>query len=169
MENLKHKAILSTIYGSGLRVSEVCELKVSDIRSETMQIFVRGGKGRKDRYTVLSNSNLLLLRKYWKECGKPKDWLFPGGKEEEPITPQSVRNVLKKACEKVGMPKSITPHVFRHCFATHLLEAGTDIFTIKVLLGHSSISSTMRYLHMVRPEAFGIKSPLDTLEPEDED
>jgi integrase/recombinase XerD len=159
--NLKHKAILSTVYGGGLRVSEVCRLNVTDIDSKNMQIFIRGAKGNKDRYTILSNKALMVLREYWKNCGHPKEWLFPGDKPASHITPESVRSFLKNACQAAGITKDVTVHTLRHCFATHMLEAGTNIFAIKVLLGHESISSTCRYLHMVRQDAFGIMSPLD--------
>lgn len=164
VENIKHKAILSTVYSSGLRVSEVCRLKVKDIDSKNMQIFVRAGKGHKDRYTILSKANLLLLRNYWKSCGQPKEWLFPGNKLGVSISPESVRAILKSACEKAGITKSVTVHTLRHCFSTHMLENNTNIFVIQKLLGHASINSTCRYLHLVRPDAFGIVSPLDILE-----
>jgi len=159
--NLKHKAILTTIYSGGLRVSEACRLKVGDIDSKNMQIFIRQSKGNKDRYTVLSQKALVLLRNYWRECGQPKDWLFPGQKPEDHISTATVRACLKNACKAAGITKAVTVHTLRHCFATHLLEANVDIFRIKVLLGHSSITSTCLYLHLVRSDAFGINSPLD--------
>ena len=168
VENLKHKAILTTVYSGGLRVGEVCRLKVSDIDSKNMQIFIRGAKGNKDRFTILSKKNLLVLRKYRKSCGHPKEWLFPGDKPGSHITPESVRAFLKSACQTAGITKDVTVHTLRHCFATHMLEAGVNIFNIKVLLGHSSINSTCRYLHMVRPDAFNIKSPLDVLDGDDD-
>jgi len=164
VENIKHKAILSTVYSSGLRVSEVCRLKIKDIDSKNMQIFVRDGKGHKDRYTILSKANLLLLRNYWKSCGQPKEWLFPGNKPGFYISPESVRAILRSACEKAKITKAVTVHTLRHCFSTHMLENNTNIFVIQKLLGHASISSTCRYLHLVRPDAFGIVSPLDILE-----
>lgn len=160
-DNLKQKAILSTIYGGGLRISEVCRLKVSDIHSSTMQIFVHQAKGNKDRYTILSKNNLLLLREYWQYCGQPKGWLFPGADPQQPITPTTIRNYLQCACNNAGIKKAVTVHTLRHCFATHMLEAGTNIFAIKRLLGHASIVSTCRYLQLVRPDAFAITSPLD--------
>jgi site-specific recombinase XerD len=163
LDNLKYKAILSTVYSAGLRVSEACRLKVNDIDSNNMQIFVRQSKGNKDRYSILSKTNLLILRTYWKQCGKPKEYLFPGQNGKIPLTSGSVRQVLKEACQKAGIHKNVTVHTLRHAFATHLLESGTNIFTIKVLLGHASISSTCRYLHLVRMDAFEVKSPLDIL------
>lgn len=163
IKNLKHKAILSTVYSGGLRVSEVCRLKVSDIDSKNMQIFIRSAKGNKDRYTILSNKNLEILREYWKNCGQPKEWLFPGNNPGRHIVSRTVQKVIKSVGQRAGITKELTTHTLRHSFSTHMLEAGVSIFVIKVLLGHSSISSTCRYLHMVRPDAFGIKSPLDIL------
>lgn len=142
--------------------------KVGDIDSKNMQIFIREAKGNKDRYTILSRENLMVLREYWKSCGQPKEWLFPGDKPGFHITPASVRAFLKSACQAAGITKDVTVHTLRHCFATHMLEAGVNIFAIKVLLGHASINSICRYLHMVRPDAFDIKSPLDLLECEDD-
>ncbi len=167
IDNLKHKAIISTIYSAGLRISEACRLKVKDIDSNNMQIFVRQSKGNKDRYSILSKTNLEVLRKYWKECGRPKEYLFPGQNGDSPLTTASIRLILKDACTKAGISKKITVHTLRHCFSTHLLEAGANIFAIKVLLGHSSISSTCRYLHLVRMDAFKITSPLDVLDGDD--
>jgi integrase/recombinase XerD len=163
IDSLKYKAIMSTVYSAGLRVSEACRLKVSDIDSNNMQIFVRQAKGNKDRYTILSKTNLEILRTYWQQSGKPKEYLFPGQSGDAPLTAASVRQVLKEACKKAGITKKVTVHTLRHVFATHLLESGTNIFVIKVLLGHASISSTCRYLHLVRMDAFEIKSPLDLL------
>jgi site-specific recombinase XerD len=160
-DNLKHKALLSTIYSGGLRISEACRLKVQDIDSKNMQLFIREAKGNKDRYTILSQNNLLLLREYWTQCGRPNDWLFPGQKPETHITPVTARRFLEMACKTAGISKKITVHTLRHCFATHMLEAGVSIFAIKILLGHASINSTCRYLHMVRQDAFKISSPLD--------
>jgi integrase/recombinase XerD len=168
IDNLKYKAIISCVYSAGLRVSEACRLKVKDIDSNNMQIFVRQSKGNKDRYTMLSKTNLSVLREYWQQCGKPKEYLFPGQNGDAPLTAASVRQVLKDACHKAGISKKVTVHTLRHCFATHLLEAGTNIFAIKVLLGHASISSTCRYLHLVRMDAFEIKSPLDILDGDDD-
>ncbi|WP_371362247.1 IS91 family transposase ISTha3 [Sporomusa rhizae] len=159
--NLKHKAILATVYGGGLRISEVVRLKVKDIDSKTMQIFIRESKGNKDRRTLLSEKNLMILREYWKNCGKPMDWLFPGEKPGAHMTVTAVRNFLKRVCKAAKITKPVTIHMLRHCFATHLLESGVNLFIIKILLGHSSISSTSRYLHLVNQNAFNIKSPLD--------
>jgi site-specific recombinase XerD len=159
--NLKHKAILATVYGGGLRISEVARLKVADIDSKTMQIFIHEGKGNKDRRTLLSEKNLMILREYWKNYGKPMDWLFPGEKPGTHITVTAIRGFLKRICIAAQITKPVTIHLLRHCFATHLLESGVSLLIIKVLLGHSSISSTSRYLHLANKNAFNIKSPLD--------
>jgi integrase/recombinase XerD len=169
IDDLKYKAILSCIYSAGLRVSEACRLKVKDVDSSNMQIFIRKSKGNKDRYTILSKTNLSILRKYWQQCGRPKEYLFPGQSGDKPLSTASVRQALNETCEKAGITKKITVHTLRHCFSTHLLEAGTNIFALKLLLGHASISSTCRYLNLVRMDAFEIKSPLDMLEGYDDD
>jgi integrase/recombinase XerD len=114
VESLKHKTILTTVYSGGLRISEACRLKVKDIDSSNMQIFVRQAKGNKDRYTILSKRNLAVLRKYWKNCGQPKDWLFPGNKPGCHITTSSVRTFLKSACKDAGIAKNVTIHSLRH-------------------------------------------------------
>ncbi len=161
-ENIKHKAILMTIYSAGLRVSEVCNLKVSDIDSKNMQIFIRQGKGKKDRYTLLSDSNLQILREYW-NIYHPQEYLFSGRYRTDAITPRSVQRVFEKAIKKVGIIKRATVHSMRHSFATHLLDAGTDICYIQRLLGHTRITTTTIYLHLTRMDLLNIKSPLDIL------
>jgi integrase/recombinase XerD len=163
VETMRYKAILSTVYAGGLRISEVCRLRVKDIDSKNMQIFIKSAKGNKDRYTILSNTNLEILREYWKTCGKPTDWMFPGDKEGCPITHESVRNVMRLSRAKAGISKAVTVHTLRHAFATHLLEQGEDISKIKILLGHSSLTSTCKYLHMVNQDYFKVKSPLDVM------
>lgn len=161
-ENLKHKAILMTIYSSGLRVSEACNLKITDIDSKNMQIFIREGKGKKDRYTLLSKSNLEVLREYWKEY-RPKEFLFSGRYRTDAITSRSVQRIFEKARKKAGISKHASVHTLRHSFATHLLDAGTDICYIQRLLGHTRITTTTIYLHLRRMDLLSIKSPLDTL------
>ena len=161
--NLKHKAILATIYASGLRVSEVVNLKISDINSSEMQIKICGGKGKKDRLTILSESNLKILREYFKYY-RPGHWLFPGADYSKPLTTRSVEHVLEKSKAKAGILKPATVHSLRHSFATHLLEAGTDIYYIQKLLGHSNIKTTSIYLHMTTVKMKSIKSPLDTID-----
>lgn len=161
-ENLKHKAILSTIYGAGLRISEAAKLRVSDIDSSNMQVIIREGKGKKDRYSLLSKNNLELLREYWKRY-KPSDFLFSGKNPTGYITPRSIERVFEKSIKKAGIKKEATVHTLRHSFATHLLEAGTDICYIQRLLGHTSLQTTTIYLHLRRMDILNIKSPLDTL------
>ena len=147
--NLKHRALLVTAYAAGLRVGELVNLKVADIDGSRMMIRVRQGKGAKDRYTILSPRLLRELRAYWREY-RPADWLFPGAKPGRPITTRSVRNVYHGAKEKVGITKRGGVHTLRHCFATHMLEAGADIRTIQVLMGHDSIRTTTGYLQLTR-------------------
>jgi site-specific recombinase XerD len=162
--NLKHKAILMTIYGSGLRVSEVARLKVSDIDSRNMQIHIHKSKNKSDRYAILSKKNLDILRKYWLECGKPKDWMFPGINEGEHISVKTIKNLVIRLKNKLNITKNISAHTFRHCFATHLLEADVQLTHIQHLMGHRSIKSTIRYLHMTSKAMMNIKSPLDDCE-----
>lgn len=159
-ENLKHKCMLMTVYSSGLRVSEVAKLKLTDIDSKNMQIFIREGKGKKDRYTLLSQTNLEVLREYWKQY-RPSDWLFEGHKKDTHITPRSIQKILQYARNKAGIKKSICVHTLRHCFATHLLEADTNLYHIKQLLGHTSLQTTSMYLHLMRMDVLKVKSPLD--------
>ncbi|MTK13383.1 MAG: tyrosine-type recombinase/integrase [Clostridiaceae bacterium] len=162
VENIKHKAILMTIYSGGLRVSEVCNLKIAYIDSKNMQIFIRQGKGKRDRYTLLSEANLQILREYWKKY-KPKEFLFSGRCRTDAITPRSVQKIFEKARKKAGITKNATVHTLRHSFATHLLDAGTDICYIQRLLGHTRITTTTIYLHLRRMDLLSIKSPLDIL------
>ncbi|KZL89227.1 tyrosine-type recombinase/integrase [Clostridium magnum] len=161
-DNIKHKAILMTTYSAGLRVSEVCKLKIKDIDSKNMQIFIRQGKGKKDRYSLLSKANLKILREYWKKY-KPKEFLFSGRYRTDAITPRSVQRIFEKARKKAGITKNATVHTLRHSFATHLLDAGTDICYIQRLLGHTRITTTTIYLHLRRMDLLSVKSPLDIL------
>jgi integrase/recombinase XerD len=160
--NLKHRAILMTAYAAGLRVSEVTRLRVEDIDSQRMVIHVRG-KGQKDRYVMLSPRLLEILRTYWKAV-RPRNYLFPGADPNAPITPDSVWQVCGRACHKAGLGKHVTVHTLRHSFATHLLEAGTDLRTIQVLLGHSSIRTTARYVHVATATLAKTQSPFDRLD-----
>ena len=161
--NLKHRAILMTAYAAGLRVSEVVGLRVDDIDSQRMVIRVRQGKGRKDRYVMLSPRLLEVLRAYWKVV-RPRGCLFPGALPDAPITPGAVRKACQGACRATGLGKHITVHTLRHSFATHLLEAGTDLRTIQVLMGHRSFSTTALYVHVATASLPGVQSPLDRLE-----
>jgi len=159
--NLKHRAILMTIYGAGLRLSEISKLKVSDIDSKAMRIFVNQGKGGKDRYSILSQLNLEVLREYWKQY-KPTDWLFEGRIPLSRISNRTIQDAFTKWKEVANILKPASIHTVRHCFATHLLESGTNIIHIKKLLGHVHIQSTTFYLHLATFDS-SIKSPLDTL------
>ena len=166
--NIKYKAIFMTIYSAGLRISEVCNLKVSDIDSKNMQIFIREGKGNKDRYTILGKSNLKILREYW-EISRPKEYLFSGRYSINAISPRSVQVEFGKSIERTKITKHVTVHSVRHAFATHLLNGGTDVCHIQKLLGHTRISSTSVYLHLRRLDLLSIKSPLDILLGDDND
>jgi integrase/recombinase XerD len=161
--NLKHRAILMTAYAAGLRVSEVTQLRVTDIDSQRMVIQVRNGKGRKDRYVMLSPRLLEILRAYWKAV-RPREILFPGASPDRPITTGSVRKACYRARQDAGLGKHIVVHTLRHSFATHLLEAGTDLRTIQVLLGHRSFNTTARYVHVATASLPSIRSPLDRLD-----
>lgn len=158
--NLKHKSILYLIYGSGLRVGEAICLKVDDISRDRMMLKVNQGKGRKDRYTLLSEKALAQLNLYYK-IYKPKTWLFEGAKEEHHISERSVQHVFERACKNAVIHKKVTVHTLRHCFATHLLESGVDIRYIQELLGHSSSKTTEIYTHVSKRALQNIKSPLD--------
>lgn len=163
-ENLRDKCILMTIYGAGLRLSETANLKVSDIDSPKMRILIHNGKGGKDRYALLSLSNLKILREYWKSY-HPKEWLFYSRVKctGSHITTKAIENLFHKYKSKAGITKKASIHTLRHCFATHLLEAGTNIFHIKQLLGHSNIRSTCFYLHLLNLDSLNVTSPLDML------
>jgi integrase/recombinase XerD len=157
---LKHRAVLMLCYGSGLRISEAVSLRVSHIDSQRMLIRVEQGKGAKDRYTVLSQRLLTLLREYWK-IQRPVDSLFPGSKAGTHIQPGTVQEICRDACLLAGFHKRVTPHTLRHSFATHLLENGTDTRAIQVLLGHSRIETTARYTAVSPQTVAKIVSPLD--------
>lgn len=160
IKNLKHLAIIMTIYSGGLRLSEATHLKLAGIDSSRMMIRVSQGKGNKDRYTLLGERNLEILRIYW-EIYQPSDWLFPSTQPDRPIHNSSVQRVFKKALHKTGIKKKATVHTLRHSFATHLLEAGTDLHHIQRLLGHASPNTTAIYLHVTRKDLTRIKSPID--------
>ena len=161
-ENKKHKAILFLTYSAGLRVSEVCALRPEHIDGDRMMITVKAGKGRKDRYTLLSNKALEMLREYYVEY-KPSVWLFEGAKPQTPITVRSVQRIFKRACEKSNVRKNVSIHALRHSFATHLLEAGTDLRYIQELLGHKSPKTTQIYTHVSNTALQSIVNPLDRL------
>ena len=160
-ENLKHKTILCLAYAGGLRVSEIINLKIRDIDSKRMVIVLRQAKGKKDRIVMLSEKLLIMMRAYFKEY-KPKMWLFEGLHGEQYST-RSAQQVLTNAKEKAGITKKGSIHSLRHSFATHLLEGGTDLISIKQLLGHNSLRTTMTYTHVSKKHISKIQSPLDKL------
>ncbi len=160
--NVKHKVILTLIYSAGLRVGEVVKLRPEDINSERGLIHIKGGKGRKDRYTILSQTALKILRDYYRQY-KPRNWLFEGAKPGSHITVRTVQAIFKRACERVGINKEVTVHTLRHSFATHLLESGVDLRYIQELLGHKSSKTTEIYTHVSKANLAKIKNPLDSI------
>ena len=160
--SLKHRAILTAAYAAGLRISEATHLKVTDIDSQRMMLRVDQGKGRKDRYVMLSPRLLELLRAYWKAV-HPVLWLFPGDLPGQPITRGAVELACQKAHRASGIKKPITPHSLRHAFATHLLESGADLRTIQLLLGHRSLATTSLYLKVATRTVCATASPFDWL------
>jgi site-specific recombinase XerD len=159
--NLKHRAILMTLYAAGLRVSEACYLRVADIDSQRMTIRIVQGKGHKDRYVVLSSCLLSTLREYWKAF-RPFPHLF-SGKGNRPITTRHVYRVCVDAAKSAGLKKHTTPHTLRHTFATHLLERGANILQVQAMLGHGSLKTTSRYLHLSAKGFQATPSPLDMI------
>jgi len=162
VENLKHRAILTTLYSGGLRLGEAIKLRASDIDGERMTILVRQGKGNKDRYTVLGQKTLELLRLYYKTY-RPVGWLFPSKKLDQPLSGSSLQRVFKKALHRSGIRKKASVHTLRHSFATHLLESGADLYHIQRLLGHTTAKTTSLYLHITGRDLAKVKSPIDLL------
>lgn len=162
LTNKKHRALLMTTYSAGLRVSEVTRLKIAHIERDRKVIRVEQGKGRKDRYTILSARLLYELAEYWREY-RPQHWLFPGASLTKPLNSDSARVIYRKARARAGITRGNGIHTLRHSFATHMLEMGTDIRTIQLLLGHKSIETTVKYLHVISKKACSLKSPLDLL------
>lgn len=168
VETPKYRALIMCAYGGGLRIAEACALRPEDIDSARMLIHVRDGKRMRDRYVMLSERLLEALRLYWKADRPARDgYLFPGAAAGTHISDCAVRSVLKKAAVTAGIEKHVTLHMLRHAFATHLLEAGTDIRVIQQILGHASIRTTARYAHVSARHVGGTKSPLDLLGTED--
>ena len=161
-KNLKHRALLATMYGAGLRVSEVAHLKVSDLDRERHAIWVRGGKGHKDRQVMLAEPLRDLLAAYWR-WKRPTQWLFPGRVPDRPIGTNSVFRACQKAARKAGLTKPIHPHALGHAFATHLLDEGVNLLVIQALLGHAHLKTTARYLHLSDSAVRSTRSPLETL------
>ena len=160
--SLKHRTILCVCYAAGLRISEAVRLQLADIDSQRMVLRVDQGKGQKDRYVMLSPKLLELLRAWWR-AARPRPWLFPGRHENQPITTDAVEEACQQAQRQCGIRKPITPHTLRHCFAVHLLEAGTDVRTIQLLLGHRSLATTAHYLRIATTTVCATRSPFDLL------
>jgi len=161
IRSLKHRALFMTAYGAGLRISEACSLRTTDIDRERMLIHVRGGKGAKDRYVMLSPRLLSILEEYWRFARPRGTCFFPGRGRAEPMTREAAHRAFRKAIAGCDFGKRVTPHSLRHAFATHLLEAGTDLRIIQRLLGHVRIDTTARYTHMTKLHTSRVKSPLD--------
>ena len=163
VKNIKHRTIIMLLYSSGLRVSEISHLKITDIDSKNMRIKVVQGKGAKDRYTLLSQQVLLELRAYY-IIYKPKEYLFNGSGPGRPVSVRSIQHLVQKALIQLGLDsKNYTVHTIRHSFATHLVDNGTDLHTVKELLGHSCLQTTMRYMPLTTKRIEGIVNPYDTL------
>jgi site-specific recombinase XerD len=163
-DNPKHRALLMTTYAAGLRVSEVVRLQVNDIESDASRMLIRinQGKGNKDRYSLLSERLLVELRAYWKiEC--PRPWLFPGSKAHQPMPSGTAQKIYNQARGRAGIEQGSGIHTLRHSFATHLFDAGVDPHTLQLLLGHRSIKTTLKYVHVSRRHLVHVKSPLDLL------
>src|SRR5271169_5631149 len=165
--NLMHRTMLMMLYATGLRRAELCHLTVSDIDSKRMVIHVRQGKGGRDRDVLLTPKLLETLREYWRWM-KPKTYLFPGTvkgwRADVPFTEKIVWQAVNEATKRAGITKHVSPHTLRHCFATHMLEAGADLRTIQVLLGHAKLAHTTIYLHLSRRHPQAIPSPLEAIE-----
>ena len=157
------RALLTTVYAAGLRVSEAVALQVTDIDSTRMTIHIRAGKGQRDRYVMLAPQLLAILRAHWRRT-RSRPWLFPGPDPSRPITTRTVRRVCRLAVEAAGLDKSVTVHTLRRCFATHLLEQGVDIRVIQGLLGHRQIASTTRYARVALSTIGRVRSPLELLD-----
>jgi integrase/recombinase XerD len=160
---LRDRAVLAVLYGSGLRVAEAAQLKLRDIDARRNVLWVRQGKGRKDRQTLLPAKLLELLRLYWR-AERPDDWLFPVRDYTRPIGPKTVYLACRGATQAAGIRKPVHPHSLRHAFATHLLEAGVNLRTIQLLLGHANLETTARYLQVADVAVRSTPSPLDSLD-----
>jgi integrase/recombinase XerD len=160
--SFSYHVIFSTMYGTGARVSEALHLRVPDIDSQRMMIRIEQGKGHKDRYVQLSPKLLELLRTYWRKV-RPREWLFPGQVPNQPLSREAVGQAVTHASERAGLTKATNPHSLRHAYAVHLLEAGTDLRKIQLLLGHRSLATTARYLLLATSAVCATTSPLDLL------
>lgn len=166
VESYRNRVILTLMYGSGLRITEACSLRVNDIDSKRKTIHIHQGKGAKDRFVMLPDMVLDLLRNYWR-MAKPKDYLFPGQKKGRHITPQNIRREFHKARRKACIRESVHPHTLRHSFATHLVDAGVDLEVVQALLGHACISTTSVYVRTSTKRIREVISPLDA-KPDDD-
>jgi integrase/recombinase XerD len=162
VDNLKHRMVLTVCYATGLRISEAVRLTPAAIDSKRMVIRVEQGKGGKDRYVMLSPKLLDMLRSYWDRT-RPGEWLFPGRWRGEPIAPSSIDATCREVRQRCGIGKPVTPHSLRHAFAVHLLEAGTNLRTIQLLLGHRNLGTTARYLMIATDKVCATASPLESL------
>ncbi len=162
-KNLGHRAILATMYAAGLRISEAANLKVGDIDGDRKVLWVRGGKGRKDRQVMLPDALREVLAAYWR-WKRPTIWLFPGGKPGQPISQKAVFLTCRRAARTAGIAKPVHPHSLRHAFATHLLEDGVNLLVIQGLLGHRSLKTTARYLHLADTAVRSTRSPIELLD-----
>lgn len=165
IQNTKYYAIASTLYSSGLRLSECLNLQIEDIDSHQMCISVRNGKGKKDRVSVLSQKLLLILRSYYRYCKtKPISYLFPKSSDlNAPFSKRQTQHFISKAGLKAGIQKSVSPHVLRHSFATHLLENGVNLRKIQIILGHKTLTTTAVYTHLAQDYLQDVQSPLDSM------
>ena len=160
--SFSYHVIFSTMYGTGMRVSEALHLRASNIDSQRMMIRIEQSKGHQDRYVPLSPKLLELLRTYWRKV-RPQEWLFPGQDPNQPLSREAVGQAITHASQRAGLTKDTSPHSLRHAYAVHLLEAGTDLRKIQLLLGHRSLSTTARYLHLATTTVCATTSPLDLL------
>ncbi len=163
VKNIKHRTIIMLLYSSGMRLSEIARLKIVDIDSKNMRIKVVQGKGAKDRYTILSEQVLQELRAYY-IIYKPKEYLFNGSRPGGPISMRNIQHLVQKGLAQIGLDnKNYTVHTIRHSFATHLVDNGTNLHTVKELLGHSNLQTTLRYLHLTSKRIQGVINPYDVL------
>jgi len=162
IRNLKHRAVYMTMYGAGLRASEILSLRVEDVDSSRMLLRIREGKGQKQRYVKLSKHLLDVLREYYKKY-RPNGWLFAGRVPGQPLNRMTLNRVLAYLSKRAALKKNVTPHTLRHSYATHMLDAGADLRTIQVLLGHQNIKSTAIYIHVSQARIDAAPSPLDLL------
>jgi len=161
--NIKHQAITELLYASGIRLQECVDLKPSDIKSSEMLVHIRSGKGRKERFTLLSERALVTLREYFRQQ-RPKEFLFEGYVPGKPYSKRSIEKIISEAAKKANIDKPISPHVMRHTFATHLLDNGTDLRVIQKLLGHTNIKTTTIYTHVSTQNIRRVRSPHDVID-----